>query len=124
MHLLTSRAEFNLLSPLPHTTIYITSLHAAAFYAPPDPPPSSGEAHPELVGTINYTLPFAVPPGLSTTPPLPVDWSLGGAGYGAVKDALGGTLQLSAKADVGVRIGAWSEEVWFASPGMGAKVRL
>nr|POE94383.1 hypothetical protein CFP56_16623 [Quercus suber] len=69
----------------------------------------------DKVGHIFYDSPFAVPPVDSggngvTTPRLPVEWSLGGVGYDAVKRALGGTLKLGAFAQVGVRIGSWQEE--------------
>jgi hypothetical protein len=40
-----------------------------------------------------------------------VEWSLGGAGYNTFKDALGGTPQLDAEADVGVKVCAWQEKV-------------
>jgi hypothetical protein len=113
MHLISSTATFTLLSPLPHTTIYITSISATAFYNHTDP-----------VGTIDYAYQLAVPPGASQTPKLPVVWDLSGAGYSAVRDALGGTLKLDAEADVGVRIGAWHEKVWFKGGGIGASIRL
>ncbi|KAK4977513.1 hypothetical protein LTR66_010658 [Elasticomyces elasticus] len=112
MHLLTSRAAFTLLSPLHHSIIYLTSINATAFY--------KGDS----VGRILYSVPFAVPPGASASPRLPVDWSLGSVGYDAVKGALGGTLKLSAKATVGVRVGKWEERIWFEGKGIGAKVRL
>lgn len=113
MHIISSRATFVLLSPLPTTTLFITSIDATAYYN-----------HTEVVGTIEYNYPFAVPPGASTTPKLPVAWTLGGAGYDAVRDALGGELKLDATADVGVRIGLWEEMVWYVGSGIGAKVRL
>nr|POE85443.1 hypothetical protein CFP56_43759 [Quercus suber] len=83
----------------------------------------------DKVGHIFYDSPFAVPPidrdgnGM-TTPRLPVEWSLGGVGYDAVKRALGGNLKLGAFAYVGVRIGSWQEEVWFRGKGIGASIRL
>lgn len=92
--------------------MYITSLNATAFY---DGQPS---------GKILYDLPFAVPPGLSESPRLPVAWSLGSVGYGAIRKALGGTLKLSAFAVVGVRIGEWRESIWFQGGQIGANVRL
>lgn len=76
------------------------------------------------VGDIDYDTPFPVPPGLSYSPRLPVDWSLGSIGYEALRKAIGGQLKLSAKADVGVRIGRWEETVWYQGGGIGAKVRL
>lgn len=112
MHLLTSTALFTLASPLASTTLYITSLNATAFY----------EGHPS--GKILYELPWAVPPGLSESPRLPVEWSLGSVGYEAIRRALGGTLRLSAVADVGVRIGEWRERVWYRGGSIGASVRL
>ena len=113
MHLFSSTATFTLLSPLPHTTIYITHINATALYN-----------HTEIVGNITYDLPFAVPPGASTSPRLPVDWSLGSVGYDAVKQALGGTLKLDTRAVVGVKVGAWEEVVNFQGRGIGAHVQL
>ncbi len=104
---------FTLLSPLPSTTIFITSVDATAFYNHTDP-----------VGRIDYKLPFAVPPGSSQTPRLPVDLDLGGAGYEALKNALGGTLKMDAIADVGVKIGEYSDLLFYRGKGIGAKVRI
>lgn len=112
MHLITSTAIFTLASPFSSTTMYITSLNATSFY----------EGHP--AGKILYELPFAVPPGLSETPRLPVDYSLGSVGYEAIRKALGGKLKLSAFAYVGIRIGEWRETIWFKGGQIGANVRL
>lgn len=60
----------------------------------------------------------------SISPRLPVDWSLEGVGHGAVKEALGGRLKLDARAEVGLRLGAWRERVWFEGRGLGAGVEL
>lgn len=129
MHLLSSSATFLLLSPLQHSTLIITDLNATAFYNE-DP---AGHPHDigEPVGDIIYTLPLAIPPVSETpgeegflTPKLPVDWSLGSVGYGAVKRALGGTLKLSAKADVGVQLGRWRERVWYQGGGLGVRIRI
>jgi hypothetical protein len=92
--------------------MYITNLNATSYY----------DGHPS--GKILYDTPFAVPPGLSETPRLPVDWSLGSVGYEAIKKALGGKLELSAFAYVGVRIGQWREQVWYKGGKIGANVRL
>ncbi|RDW60788.1 hypothetical protein BP6252_12171 [Coleophoma cylindrospora] len=112
-HLFTSTATFTLLSPLQHSSIYIESIDATAFYN-----------HTEPVGRIEYDLPFKVPPGSSTTPKLPVDWSLDSVGYDAVRKALGGKLKLDARGTVGVRLGRWSETIWYIGGGIGASVRL
>lgn len=112
MHLFSSTAQFTLASPLSKNTLYITSLNATAYY--------KGDG----VGQITYDLPFAVPPGLSETPRLPVDWSLGSVGYEAIRKALGGELRLSAMADVGVKLGEFEEMLWFKGKSIGAKVRL
>ncbi|KAK3074805.1 hypothetical protein LTR53_002471 [Teratosphaeriaceae sp. CCFEE 6253] len=122
-HLLTSTATFTLLSPLTAATVHITRINATAFY-----PANSSEPENEI-GHIDYGTAFAVPPindegqGVQS-PRLPVEWSLGGVGYEAVKGALGGTLRVGAYAEVGVRIGRWAEGVWYRAPGVGAKVRL
>lgn len=112
MHLLTSTATFTLVSPLQHTTLFLTHVNATAFY------------HGDSAGTILYDEPIEVPPGSTETPRLPVDWSLSGVGYDAVKNALGGSLRLSAYAKVGVRIGHYHEKIWFAGKGIGAKIRI
>ncbi|KAI4169622.1 MAG: hypothetical protein LQ343_005561 [Gyalolechia ehrenbergii] len=51
-HLFTSTATLTLLSPLPHTSLYITSVAATASY------------NSTPVGSIDYDLPFEVPPGI------------------------------------------------------------
>ncbi|KAF1939741.1 hypothetical protein EJ02DRAFT_496313 [Clathrospora elynae] len=112
MHLISSTAIFTLSSPFSSTTMFITSLNATSYY----------EGRPS--GKILYELPFAVPPGLSETPRLPVEWSLGSVGYEAIRKALGGKLKLSAFAIVGVRIGEWRETIWFQGGQIGANVRL
>lgn len=111
-HLFTSTATLTLLSPLPHTSLYITSVAATASY------------NSTPVGSIDYDLPFEVPPGVSITPRLPVDWSLGSVGYDAVKEALGGRLKVEARARVGLRVGRWGVRVWFEGRGIGARVRI
>ncbi|EUC50097.1 hypothetical protein COCMIDRAFT_83015 [Bipolaris oryzae ATCC 44560] len=112
MHLISSTAVFTLASPFRSTTLYITNMNATAYH----------DGH--VAGKILYDLPFAVPPGLSESPHLPVDWSFGSLGYDAIKKALGGQLKLSAFAYVGVRIGEWRENVWFKGGKIGANVRL
>jgi hypothetical protein len=112
MHLISSTATFTLISPI-HTTLYITKVNATALYN-----------HTEPVGKIIYELPFAVPPGSSISPRLPVDWNLGSVGYNAVRDALGGILKLDATADVSVRVGQWKQDVWFHGKGIGAHIRF
>lgn len=112
MHILTSTATLTLLSPLRHTTLHIETINATAFY--------DGES----VGQILYDIPFAVPPGPSTTPRLPVDWSLGSVGFDAVKKALGGSLKVEAYAEAGLRVGEYRVDVWYEGHGIGAHVRV
>ncbi|KAL1968834.1 hypothetical protein VTN77DRAFT_1195 [Rasamsonia byssochlamydoides] len=113
LHVWSSTAVFTLLSPLPRTTIYITDIDAVALYN-----------HTEPVGTINYIYPFAVPPGISQTPRLPVDLDFNGVGYDAVLRALGGTLEMDAKAKVGVRIGEYRTVILYQGKGIGARIRI
>jgi len=112
MHLFSSTAQFTLLSPLSSPIIYITTINATAYYKD------------DAVGSIFYELPFAVPPGESESPRLPVDWSLGSVGYEAVRKAIGGELKLRAVADVGIKIGDWEDTIWYHGEGIGAKIRL
>ena len=107
MHLFSSTATFILVSPL---AFYITSIAATASY--------NGSE----VGTINYEYPFAIQPGENLTPRLPVEW--GGNALGTIRDALGGTLKLDAKADCNIRMGRWQERIWFEGKGLAAKIRI
>ncbi|KXJ96897.1 hypothetical protein Micbo1qcDRAFT_3940 [Microdochium bolleyi] len=112
-HFVSSTATFTLVSPLQHNTIYLDHINATAFYN-----------HTEPVGSIVNELPFAAPPGESTTPRLPVTWSLGSVGYDALRHAVGGTLKLDAYADVTVRLGNWQETLWYRGKGIGAHIQL
>ncbi|KAK3386961.1 hypothetical protein B0H63DRAFT_558562 [Podospora didyma] len=112
-HIFSSTATFTLVSPLHRNTIYIDYVNATALYN-----------HTEPVGRIEYSLPFAAPPGLSQTPKLPVEWSLDSVGYERMKQALGGQLKLDARATVSVRLGQWTESIWYIGKGIGATVKL
>jgi len=112
-HVFSSTATFTLVSPLQHNTIYIDRVNATAIYN-----------HTETVGRIEYELPFAAPPGETMTPRLPVEWSLDSVGYEKLKEALGGKMKLDAKAVVGVRLGQWTETLWYYGRGIGASVRV
>lgn len=92
--------------------MYITHMNATAFY------------HEHIVGTIFYDYSFAVPPGATETPRLPVNWSLGSLGFEAIRKAIGGHLKLDTKATVGVRIGDFVDTIWIVIKGLGAKVRF
>ncbi|KAK4166193.1 hypothetical protein QBC43DRAFT_206527 [Cladorrhinum sp. PSN259] len=112
-HLFSSTATFTLVSPLEKNVLYIDSVDATALYN-----------HTEPIGRIEYDLPFAAPPGESVTPRLPVDWSRDSIGYDKVWQALGGKMKLDAKAVVGVRLGKWTEKLWYVGKGIGASIRL
>ncbi|KIX04571.1 uncharacterized protein Z518_05441 [Rhinocladiella mackenziei CBS 650.93] len=107
MHIFSSTATFVLVSPV---ALYVTSVAAAAYYNGTE------------VGTIDWDYPFAIEPGENLTPRLPVEW--GSNALGTIREALGGTLTLDAKANVGVRIDEWNEQVWYEGHGLGAKIRL
>ncbi|KAJ5105442.1 hypothetical protein NUU61_002789 [Penicillium alfredii] len=113
LYLWSSTADFILSSPLPKTSIFITTIDAAAFHEKDEP-----------VGRIHYRLPFEVPPGLSQTPRLPVDLALGGVGREALRKALGQSLELDAVARVGVRILNYVDVVLYRGKGIAAKVRI
>ena len=117
-HLLSSTADFVLRSPLAHTTVYVTDVDATALYRG------------SRVGRIQHHLPFAVEPvdddghGCQT-PRLPVEWEAAGAGWDAVKRALGGRLKIAARAVVAVRIGDWTlRGIWYRGHGLGVGVGL
>ncbi|KAL3450705.1 hypothetical protein BJX65DRAFT_269906 [Aspergillus insuetus] len=113
LHLLSSTAEFTLFSPLTNTTIEVTSVEAQAF-----------RNHDEEVGTINYYEPFSVPPGISHSPRLPVDLELGGIGYGDLRRAVGGSLDLDTVAKIGVRVQDYEDIIHYYGKGIKAKVKL
>jgi len=117
MHILSRTATFTLSSPFKKNTIFITRMNATSFYQPEDP---AEDLQP--VGHILYEIPFAVPPGESESPHLPVEIA-GGLGYEALKKAIGGELKLSAYGECGVRIGLWQEELWVRAKGIGSKVQ-
>lgn len=110
-HLLSSTATFTLVSPLARETLFIDAVNATALYN-----------HSEPIGRIEYALPFAVAPGASLTPRLPVEWSVDSVGYDKLREALGGTMKLDARAVVAVRLGRWTETVWYVGRGIGAGV--
>ena len=74
------------------------------------------------MGNILYDLPFMVPPGASESPKLPVEIDYDGVGYAQVRKALGGKLKLDAKGTVEVRLGLWTERVWYVGSGIGASI--
>ncbi len=111
-HIFSSTATFTLVSPLAQNTLYIEHVNATAFYN-----------HTEPVGQIVYDDSLPVPPGASETPKLPVEWSWDSVGLDKLREAMGGTLLLDARAVVGVRIGNWKEVVWYVGRGIGAHVR-
>ena len=113
MHLWSSTAEFTLSSPLPKTTVEITSINATAFYEKSEP-----------IGRIDYHQPFDVPPGISQSPRLPVDLHLGSIGYDALKNALGGSLKMCAVAEVGVRVHNYTDMITYRGKGISAHVRI
>jgi hypothetical protein len=112
-HIFSSTATFTLVSPFDHSDIYIEHINATAYYN-----------HTEPIGVIVYDLPFKVPPGITQTPKLPVDWSLDSVGYGKLRKALGGSLKLDARGAVKVRLGNFREEVWYIGRGIGARVTI
>lgn len=113
IHLFSSTAVFSILSPFTHTAMWMEAINATAFYN-----------HTEVIGVIKYALPFKVPPGVSESPRLPVDWDPSGVGYQKMKDALNGGLKVAARADAKIRLGEWRDTIWFEGDGIGAKVRL
>ncbi|KHO02016.1 uncharacterized protein MAM_01017 [Metarhizium album ARSEF 1941] len=112
-HILSSTATFMLASPLHHDTVHIEYINATAFYN-----------HTEPVGQITRREAFDVPPGLSQTPRLPVEWSADHVGFDKLRKAVGGKLKLDAVADVTVRMGYWVETVHYMGKAIGAKVSL
>lgn len=112
-HIFSSTATFGLVSPLQHNTLYIQHINATAFYN-----------HTEPIGQIVHDETFPVPPGLSETPRLPVEWDPSRIGYDKLRRALGGELKLDAEANVTVRVGNWVENIHYTGKGIGAKVSL
>lgn len=112
-HIFSSAATFRLASPLRHDTITVERINATAFYN-----------HSEAVGSIFYDEAIEVPPGISETPYLPVEWDLDSVGFDKMRDALGGVLRLDTKANVTVRIGNWMQDLYYEGKGIGARIRL
>ncbi|EPS37057.1 hypothetical protein H072_9344 [Dactylellina haptotyla CBS 200.50] len=112
LHLASSTGTFVLNNPLKKDTIFMTNLTGFA-------------SHEGVVlGTLNYTYQFAIPPGISETPKLPVDWTLNGVGYDILKKAIGGILKIDAKAQSSIKLGQWEDRLSFEGNGIGAHVRF
>lgn len=99
MHLLSSHLTLTLLFPL-HVRLLITSLNARAYLH---------QHFPSSLGKYSIIPPFSIPPGVSQSPRLPVEWSPDDVGYDTVKKALGGNLKVRAEAEVGVGVGGWRD---------------
>lgn len=116
MHLFTSTASFILHNPFPTTPLHVHSINGSAWYNDT-----------ELLGTIWYPYLWKVrkgDDGETESPRLPVEWRLGGVGYAAMVDALGGALRIRARAVVQVGVGLWRGTVEFDGKGVKAGVRL
>lgn len=109
----SSTADFTLSSPLSKTNIIVTSIDATAYYQKT-----------EQLGEIHYLDPFEVPPGISQTPRFPVDLNLGGVAYSAVKGALGGSLGISAVAEVGIQVDHYRDSILYKGDSIAAKIRV
>ncbi|KAK6535125.1 hypothetical protein TWF694_001607 [Orbilia ellipsospora] len=112
LHVLSSTGTFVLRNPLKKDTIFMSNLTGIASH------------NGTILGTLNYAYQFAVPPGVSETPKLPVEWSLNGVGYDIVKKAIGGILKIDAKAHCNVKVGYWEDKLGFEGNGIGAHVAL
>lgn len=91
--------------------MFIDKLNATAYYN-----------HTDAIGNILYDFPFRIPPGLSESPKIPVDIDYDSVGYAQLRNALGGTLKLDARGIVNVRLGLWTETLWYVGRGIGARV--
>ncbi|KAK6351715.1 hypothetical protein TWF718_004862 [Orbilia javanica] len=112
LHVLGSTGSFELRNPFQKDTIFISDINGVATY------------NGTVLGTLDYEYQIAIPPGLSETPKLPVQWTLKGVGYDILMKAAGGVLRIDAKAECNVRIGQWEERLKFHGSGIGASVHL
>ncbi|KAF3936429.1 hypothetical protein ABW19_dt0204158 [Dactylella cylindrospora] len=112
LHVLSSTGTFVLNNPFKMDTIFMSDITGVASH------------NGTILGTLNYTYQFAVPPGLSETPKLPVEWSLNGVGYDIVKKAVGGILKIDAEASCNIKLDQWEERLSFEGNGIGAHVKL
>ncbi|KAK6339094.1 hypothetical protein TWF696_009881 [Orbilia brochopaga] len=112
LHVSSSTGTFVLRNPLAKDTIFLSNLTGVAFH------------NGTILGTLNYTYQFAIPPGISETPKLPVEWSLDGVGYDIVRKAIWGVLDIDAKAQCNIKLGNWEEKLSFEGSGIGAHVKL
>lgn len=65
-----------------------------------------------------------MPPGISQSPRFPVELNLGGIGYSAIKGALGGSLQISAVAEVGIQVDQYKDSILYKGDSIAAKIRV
>ncbi|RVD80257.1 uncharacterized protein DFL_008158 [Arthrobotrys flagrans] len=112
LHVFTSTSSFELRNPFQKDTIFISDITGVATH------------NGTVLGNLDYEYQIAIPPGLSETPKLPVQWTLKGVGYDILVKAAGGVLKIDAKAECNVRIGRWQERLKFYGSGIGAHVHL
>ncbi|PWW75297.1 hypothetical protein C7212DRAFT_198284 [Tuber magnatum] len=116
VHLISSTADFLLNNPLRKDKVTIEAFNGTAKYKGNE------------LGKIESSKPFAIKPaveGRTTTPRIPVRWKFGGAGYEAMRRALGGRLAVHAEALCSVRIGKLQMEVYYNSTNpIGANIHL
>lgn len=112
-HVFSSTAQFTFISPLQRSTMFVDKLNATAYYN-----------HTYAIGTILYDLPFQIPPGASESPRLPVDIDYDSVGYAQLRNAVGGKLKMDARGTVSVRLGLWTETLWYIGRGISSSVRF
>lgn len=119
MHVFSSTADFLIRNPFPHDAINIIALNGTASY------------NGSTLGVLSYEskgVGFRIKPGLdglTTSPRIPVEWSLDSIGFEEMKKALGGDLKFTAAAHCTLKLGKYQMRVLYnGTRPMKAHIRL
>ncbi|GME69430.1 unnamed protein product [[Candida] boidinii] len=112
MHLMSSQIEITMLNPFSNCEIMVTIIEARAKYKD------------TLLGYINEETVLVVPPGIYTTPRIPIKYDTSGVGSEILRKALNGELKVEVEAIFKIRLDNYELELLYAGSGVSTKIRL
>ncbi|OWB84856.1 hypothetical protein B5S33_g3512 [[Candida] boidinii] len=112
MHLMSSQIEITMLNPFSNCEIMVTIIEARAKYKG------------TLLGYMNEETVLIVPPGIYTTPRIPIKYDTSGVGSEILRKALNGELKVEVEAIFKVRLDNYELELLYAGSGVSTKIRL
>lgn len=112
MHIVSSEIEFTVYNPISNAVVHIDIKDAIA-------------AHDGVIlGHIEKNTKLAIPPGVYTTPRIPIVYSKTGVGGKILREALNGRIDVEALARFDCRIDAFQIGLHYKGSGLSADIRL